>query len=806
MRTWRERKAIFFRSLTGVIALSALGGLAVLFAASDNARPRRESEFLLDDGNSQLTKRPVAPRSPMRAAEPKQRPGIEVEAVRRALEGAGIQDEPTSTAVARAMARVRQRGTPANEIFALITLTDRKTGERRFMTRGAPSPDLARFIREPRTAPEGLVYEESEEATANDEVEIVVRSVNVHARARSNGELSEGQERERKLQERNQGGGLSHRIEQGIRQRVVRGEINLDSEQAVPVMIEMRDIPRLRLPKAKDLSTGGLLWVGLDVARAREQAIIHRKQQVRELQRDLVQAVEVAGGRVRYASWTSGAIEAEVLASAIRALAARRDVYSIEFVEPAVEASHRYQGNDYYVATDAQDFDPWHTGVHGVSSKHPYTSRIVLALGEACIDQTNPAWRTGAPGSFTRGWFYDCDPGGVCTQGGVEGCSGSNSHGTRVAQLMAGDFMDGQDAFVSFANRRIMTGTCEECRFFFLQDQGLNQRTKVHDAACDLGVDIWESSIGHGFSCDGNGFMDGTVQSMINCDVLYVQAAANEGSGGGCTTRYPADHPWTFTVGGMFSQNPCNTSGAYYTGLCPYDANASRGGGTYDGVGTASIIDQTGPYRYSNLISPLTRNPVSYGGGNGTSFATPLVTGLMARMMDWYRQHISTSIFYDNRMRNFMLLFGDRSVFAAGTSRALNFHDTRWGSGRVGLVPFDSLPVWSIRRSSRTLSRGGTWNLTASVSPAATFYKAVVWHNSRDYSNEPMIRLTLNPNGCANPTLSVNRLDSKAMLVYTNLSGCTSVSITVRNLGVGFSGSRRFHFASYSTNQSERNF
>lgn len=808
MNTSRRSRPTFTLGLRAmVLALMAIS--AALAVSGGDGDHGRESQALVEDGSPGLEPGRSRLESRRRGAEPAQSRDAELEALTRASRGEPPEAVADSPAVARALERLQRQPAPRDEIFALISVTDRSTGERRVFARGNPDPDLARYLSDPDAAPEGTAYEESDALSADAEVEIVVRSISARPARRDPAQQSRGAEEEMKLLERNRGGSLSPRIEEGIRQRVGRGEIDLASEQAVPVVIEMRDVPRLRLPKTHDLATGGLLWAGLDVASARERALIERKSQMRELQRDLSQAVEETGGRVRYASWASGSIQAEVPASALQRLAARRDVFSIEYASPAREANHRYQGDDIYVATDAQDFDPFHTGEHGVSAKHSYSGRVVLALGEACIDQGNPGFRTGAPGSFDRAWYYDCDPAGVCTQGGVEGCSGANSHGTIVSQLMAADFMDGQDAAVAAADRRIMTGTCEECRFFFLQDQNLNDRIKVHDAACDLGVDIWESSIVHEFSCNGNGGFDGTVQSMINCDVVYAQAAGNEGSLDGCTTRFPADHPWTFAVGGMDSQDPCDTSGEYYTGSCIYEANASRGGGSYDGVGTASIIDVTGPYRFSNTIVPLSRAPVTYGQGSGTSFATPTVVGLMARLMDWYNVHVSTSIFYNNRMRNFMLLFGDRSTGADGVARALNFHSVLWGSGRVGLVPFDDKVVWGIRRSSIELGRNATWSFSDGISPGATFYKAVVWHDGTDYSNEPMTRLTLDFVGCANATLSVDRLDSKTMLVTpaaAPLVGCDSVNVTVRNIGVGFSGSRRYHFAAYYDTESERSF
>jgi len=106
--------------------------------------------------------------------------------------------------------------------------------------------------------------------------------------------------------------------------------------------------------------------------------------------------------------------------------------------------------------------------------------------------------------------------------------------------------------------------------------------------------------------------------------------------------RYPADHPWTFAVAGMDSQDPCDTASEYYTSICDFDDGSSMGGATYNFTGgTATIVDLTGPFRHGSLVEPGTSSPVLDVGGNGNSFATPTVAGLMAEMMDWYQTHIS---------------------------------------------------------------------------------------------------------------------------------------------------------------------
>lgn len=725
-------------------------------------------------------------------------------------------DSSASAAITRTIDAIRRTKAPPGEVFALVSVTDRNSGERRYLSRGRPDLDMALALDDPALEPPGISYEEGEEAWADREVEVVVRSVIAHAvEPPAAGAPDRFEEEERELLERNRGHGVSHRLESGLRERIQRGEIDLAGDALVPVVIDMREVPGLRLPKPVDDAPAGLLYVGLDIAAERQRALIDRKQTMRDRQAPLVGEIEALGGTIRYASWMSGTVRATVPASAITDLTRRGDVLAIEFDEPLAALTHAYVGNDYHVATDAQDFNPYHAGQHGVTSKHSYTSRVVLALGEECIDETSPAWLT-AGGSWSRGSFFDCDPPGPCTQGGLEDCSASKSHGNAVAQLLVGDFMDKQDPgltgpLASFRSRA-RTGACEECRFIFYQDQGpVVDRSKVHSTACDHGVDLFESSVGSAtLSCDGNGPWDSDIEAMANCDVTYVQSAGNAGSAS-CTTAPPADHPWTFTVGGMQSDDGCDTSGEYYTATCPYDPSATGGGGTYSVTGIATVIDQAAPYTFHNIIVPLSRNPTQLAAAaEGTSLSAPIVAGLMGRLMDWYRVHISTSIFYEIRMRNFMLLMGDRSAFSAGTSLHLNAHDTRWGSGRVGLVPFDDRPVWSIRRASRTLMPFETWVLTdTAVGPASTFYKAVTWQNGTDYQDEPMTRLVLNPTGCSTPTLAVNRLDNKTMLVFSgpdSLTGCDDMAISIEYIPVGFSSARKFHFAAYSDTQGERDF
>jgi hypothetical protein len=735
---------------------------------------------------------------------------------------AGIGKLPgPSAAVTAAVERMRREPAPPDELFAVIKVSDRHGDSQQVLTRGTPDPAVARALHRPESAPRGTSYADVTSFRSDADVEISVRSIRTQRTDAFEGEPSREEQRESDLHARNAGSPYGPRLEAGLRARIASGEVDLEAgpeKGRVPVMIALRNVPRLDLPKLDDPDDSGLLWTALDAGAKRTKAIIDRKLRMAELQAPVVEAVKRAGGTVHYASWMSGLVQTELPGSAIAGLRDHSGIHSLEVI-PRAQELFEWRGSDTFAAMDGEDFDVNHSGWHGDQWKHPSTSRVYLAMGEQCIDTSSPAWLTGPPGSASRALFYDCDDAN-CSLGGIEKCWDQVSddpnefmpHGHYVAGTMAGDLMDGQLPSLTEAQRRRITGTCPECRLLFMQDMDFVNRTKVHDLACEKAVDIFEESLGwsSGAACDGNGFMDDSVEGLVDCDVVYVSSAGNSGnpdceydccdgaSYDSCSTLYPADHPWTFAVSGIFTDDDCDTPGDYYQDACGFDDCSSRGGGDYDGAaGSASIVDLAAPWRIGSGISPGTINS---GGDSlvGTSFGAPLVAGLMAEMMDWYRVHIGHEIFHDNRMRTFMLLFGDRSKNFDGSEQRVGGVDRYWGAGRVGLVPFDNLPT-IINRVHLTLAKNGSYTFDAPVLPGGGLFKAVVTHDGKDYVDEPRIDLTLDPLGCNVGNMVWNELDTKSMLIHPALAGCTGVRVTIKNTGVGTSGTRNFEFASYQT-------
>ena len=103
---------------------------------------------------------------------------------------------------------------------------------------------------------------------------------------------------------------------------------------------------------------------------------------------------------------------------------------------------------------------------------------------------------------------------------------------------------------------------------------------------------------------------------VFNEGVWELQKRVENKSGGTLKLKYKGGPevvpPFEATAAlsrGVFDM--LNTSGAYYTSNCIFDPGSSKGGGSYDSTGTASVIDQTGPHRFSSLINPGTAGPVT---------------------------------------------------------------------------------------------------------------------------------------------------------------------------------------------------
>ena len=135
------------------ISWNPMYALLLLVALPPDAIPAGRAPEA-EEAVESATPSPAGPPSTSHA-EPTRQPAVEHAALIAAYRGEPFSDPPQSPAVAAAMARVLAAEPPPGELFALVTVTDRVTGERRVMTRGTPSPDYAGWIADPDTAPAG---------------------------------------------------------------------------------------------------------------------------------------------------------------------------------------------------------------------------------------------------------------------------------------------------------------------------------------------------------------------------------------------------------------------------------------------------------------------------------------------------------------------------------------------------------------------------------------------------------------------------------------------------------------------------
>ncbi len=730
-----------------------------------------------------------------------------------ALDGTPAQPVAKSARILLAISNLGNHPVPTGEQFALIKITDRETGERVMFTRGKPDPEFNVRLDDPASNAPELVYAEQSSLRAEGGVEIAIRSQIVMpseledpaAAVASEPFASEDEEETHRLRIAAADSPYPFRVDQDLRRHLeaLRKDGAVASKEMIPVAIELLNIPEQIIPRAEDITEGGHLWAGLALMAERERTIADRKMSIRTFQQPVEAAVRAAGGKLHYSSWMTGTVDAFLTPDAIVQIAASPGVRSIEFI-PEFQPMFFFTGIDTFDSTHQEAFSS-HNGYNSAGG-HSYTSRLTIGMAEECIRESAPAWKNNTPTSWRRARFYDIDPLGH-TLGSVENCWGDGDgkkyeHGHWVASMMVADFMDGQDPSLTTTERRQRTGTCPECYLTFFQDENLNNIREAYDRACDKGVDIFQSSIGsNSLSCNGNGSRDVAIQSLTkNCGVLFVQSAGNNNSDtGSCTTSYPADHPWTLTVGGVKTDTPCDDDSRWFTSDCIYDPGASRGGAEYNGHNdTASVIDLAAPYRVYAL-DPDINAPATLVALTGTSFSSPIVAGLAGRMMDFWKSHADTSVFHSNRMKTMMLLFGDRSIDHDGQGRTTLNSSRLWGLGRVTMFPFDDSNGWHIWRGSVYLHKKDAYSFDLDLPSGVKMLKAVVWHDGKNYANEPKIKLEVDPGGgCNRDKITIEESDSKAMQ-FRDVNNCTTAHIRIRNSPVGFSGSRRFHYAIITT-------
>ncbi|MEJ3745250.1 S8 family serine peptidase [Actinomycetes bacterium KLBMP 9797] len=239
---------------------------------------------------------------------------------------------------------------------------------------------------------------------------------------------------------------------------------------------------------------------------------------------------------------------------------------------------------------------------------------ITVANIDTGVDFDHPAlvgkYRgTQADGTFDHNynWF---DGSGVC--GATTPCD-NHGHGTHTMGTMVGDDGAGNQVGVAPGAKWIAAKGCgtNECTDAALLGAGqfvlAPTDTAGNNPRPDLHADVVNNSWGGG---RGDLWYEQTVDSWIAAGIFPAFASGNDGRDGCDTTESPGDYPQSYSVGA-------------------YDVNNAIA--DFSGRGTSAVDDGIKPNIAAPGVNVRSSLPGGgYGSNNGTSMATPHLSGAVA--------------------------------------------------------------------------------------------------------------------------------------------------------------------------------
>ena len=490
--------------------------------------------------------------------------------------------------------------------------------------------------------------------------------------------------------------------------------------ETVEVRVVMAETLELDLPaSARHLAEVDPIY-SLDRSEERLLAIEDQRTAVEASQRELRAELSSAAFSPETAYWLVNAFDVQLDSEAIEMLATDTRVARLELVSEVDALAN--DGTAIREAAQVQQFlDEGDDGSLG-SGRNAY-SRMLVVVWDHVVDIDHPAWGDGGvAGSRLVGaqkwdgtlgaWVPDAN-GKTQWDSGLDYTG--NHHGTAVTAQVLADLTEGQDSSVSnfpgggWAAR---TGMSTESYVVTLASAG-NGPIRGIEQAMYLEADILNMSVGIGkgdsaMHCNAAHSLNQAVWAGFHDGVLIVAGAGNEGHAAAneCTVLLPAYASGSVAVGGLKVPGEDLRSGAIYN-------PSSRGG---DGWGR-SVIDVVAPAgRSGDKLAiwddsyGMAANGTSCNGGGcqGTSYATPVVSGAMANLKHHLMNMLGASWANDpGTLIASLLVMADREREAdTGYNPITMEHDDLWGAGRLRARRFDAAGMDAPRRA-----RWFTWTM-----------------------------------------------------------------------------------------------
>lgn len=553
----------------------------------------------------------------------------------------------------------------------------------------------------------------------------------------------------------------------------------------------------------------------------RRRLIDERREQLAP-QRELATArVRRAGGKVVGHLWLGGSgLIVEAPAHAAPAIAALAGVRYIEVQREAGEPAASYDLGQVRSGTLASGlisagYDA--NGGNRVTPSGPVRLGIIehdSGVADNFLATNHVGYLDAAGGTNRVRAVYRCTSVSCAT---TAASATTATHGQRVTGVAAGSIEQGQDAAWPGGGttaQKARSGPAKEAEIYYysIDSTGASIRLALERALRD-GVDIVNMSFGYG-SCNPTedwGGSNAAFRAAMQGGILPVAASGNGATSltEACGVKWPATRPEVLSAVGLRT-DPNTTA---YTDLNLGISCAAKLGGlaitSHNGTAsTATVLGLAAPGYLTNMLGAP---PASYSSGCGSSFASPVVAGSAALLLDAMQQLGWYAANNPARLYNNMLLLGDawdgQNVSAPGGSVQLATRPSRLsGFGRLRMRTPDGVNMqgpWHWYDTMATVHQGSVVTIDingAGAEPAGiTELKIVASWFPTDFADVADVDVEV-VDACNNNTVLASQTDYD----YHNrirLSGATAggrcVQVRLKGFAVPPSGQTVYLSALY---------